>query len=79
VQAELPVIGELGEREQVLVSAWLTGAPDWAVRHCLVAEPRVFDEQLAMLEGILGPLAEWSTAWAEFEGLGMNARRDPGA
>ena len=25
VRAELPVIGELGEREQVLVSAWLTG------------------------------------------------------
>ena len=29
------------------------------------AQLRVFDEQLAMLEGILGPLAEWSTAWAE--------------
>ena len=42
------------------------------------AQLRVFDEQLAMLEGILGPLAEWSTAWAEFEGLVMNARRDPG-
>ena len=25
IQAELPVIGELGEREQVLVAAWLTG------------------------------------------------------
>src|SRR5438876_2309225 len=25
MRAELPVIGELGEREQVLVSAWLTG------------------------------------------------------
>jgi hypothetical protein len=24
-RAELPVVGELGEREQVLVSAWLTG------------------------------------------------------
>ena len=24
-RAELPVIAELGEREQVLVSAWLTG------------------------------------------------------
>ena len=42
------------------------------------AQLRVFDEQLAMLEQILGPLAEWSTAWAEFEGLVMNARRDPG-
>jgi hypothetical protein len=43
------------------------------------AQLRVFDEQLAMLEGILGPLTEWSKAWAEFEGLVMKARRDPGA
>jgi hypothetical protein len=42
------------------------------------AQLRVFDEQLAMLEGILGPLAEWSNTWAEFEGLVMNARRHPG-
>ena len=49
-----------------------------AVRLCLVATPRAFGGQLAMLEGILGPLAEWSTAWAEFEGLVMDARRDPG-
>ena len=40
------------------------------------AQLRVFDEQLAMLEGILGPLAEWSKAWAEFEGLVMNTRPD---
>ncbi len=25
VRAELPLVGELGEQEQVLVSAWLTG------------------------------------------------------
>ena len=31
-----------------------------------------------MLEEIPGPLAGWSQAWAEFEGLVMNARRDPG-
>ena len=39
---------------------------------------RVFDEELAMLEGILGPLADWSKTWAEFEGLVMGGRRDPG-
>ena len=60
------------------MSAWLTGAPDWAVRLCLVAEPRVFGGQLAVLEGILGPLAGQGKAGAEFEGLVMNARRDPG-
>ena len=32
------------------------------------AQLRVFDEQLAMLEGILGPLAGWSKAWAELRG-----------
>jgi hypothetical protein len=42
------------------------------------AQLRVFDEQLAMLEGIIGPLAEWSKAWAEFEGQVVNTRRDPG-
>jgi len=42
------------------------------------AQLRVLDEQLAMLEEILGPLAGWSKAWAEFEGLVMNPRRDPG-
>ena len=41
------------------------------------AQLRVFDEELSMLEGILGPLADWSKAWAEFEGLMMGARRDP--
>ena len=42
------------------------------------AQLKVFDEQLAMLEEILGPLAEWSKAWAGFEGLVMNVRRAPG-
>ena len=42
------------------------------------SEPRVSGGQLAMLEEILGPLAGWSTTWAESGGLVMNARRDPG-
>jgi len=42
------------------------------------AQLRVLDEQLAMLEGILGPLAEWSKTWAQFEGLVMPAPRNPG-
>ena len=41
------------------------------------AQLRTFDEQLAILEGILGPLAEWGNTWAEFEGLVMNTRRGP--
>ena len=42
------------------------------------AQLRVLDEQLAMLEQILGPLAEWGKTWAQFEGLVVNARRNPG-
>ena len=32
---------------------------------------------VASRQRILGPLAEWGNTWAEFEGLLMNARRDP--
>ena len=41
------------------------------------AQLRVLDEQLAMLEQILGPLAEWGKTWAQFEGLVVNTRRSP--
>ena len=41
------------------------------------AQLRVLDEQLAMLEQILGPLAEWGKTWAQFEGLVISARRNP--
>ena len=44
----------------------------------LKAQLTAFDEQLEALEGILGPLAEWSKKWAEFERLVTNARGDPG-
>jgi hypothetical protein len=44
----------------------------------LQAQLAAFDEQLEALEGILGPLAEWSKKWAEFERLVTNARRNPG-
>jgi hypothetical protein len=42
------------------------------------AQLRVLDEQLAMLEQILGPLTEWGKTWAQFEGLVLPARRNPG-
>ncbi len=43
------------------------------------AQLAVFDEQLAALEQVAGPLAEWSKTWAQFERLVMNPRRDPAA
>jgi hypothetical protein len=45
----------------------------------LKAQLSSFDEQLAALEQILGPLAEWSRAWAEFEQRLMNVGRPPEA
>ena len=38
VRAELPVVGELGEREQVLVSAWLTGLRSARTRRAYAAD-----------------------------------------
>jgi hypothetical protein len=43
------------------------------------AQLRVLDEQLAILAQILGPLAEWGNAWAQFEGRVLPARRGPGS
>jgi hypothetical protein len=33
----------------------------------LISQLRAFDEQLEVLERILGPLAEWSRTWADVE------------
>lgn len=38
VRAELPVIGGLGEREQVLVAAWLTGLRSARTRRAYAAD-----------------------------------------
>jgi hypothetical protein len=43
----------------------------------LQAQLTAFDQELAALERILGPLAEWSKTWAEFERLVTNARGSP--
>jgi hypothetical protein len=38
VQGELPVLGELGEREQILVSAWLTGLQSAGTRRAYAGD-----------------------------------------
>lgn len=45
----------------------------------LMGQLRAFDEQLEVLEGILGPLAEWSRSWADLERtmLPRSAATDP--
>jgi hypothetical protein len=45
----------------------------------LQAQLSSFDEQLAVLERILGPLAEWSRTWAELEQRLLRGRRGPAA
>ena len=44
----------------------------------LQAQLAVFDDQLAALEQMVGPLAEWSKTWAQFERLVMNPLHDRG-
>jgi hypothetical protein len=43
----------------------------------LKAQLSSFDEQLKALEQILGPLAEWSRTWAEFEQRLLSPGRGP--
>ena len=42
----------------------------------LQAQLAAFDQQLAALEAMVGPLAEWSKTWAQFERLVLRPRRD---
>jgi hypothetical protein len=52
-----------------------------AQRHsieALKAQLSSFDEQLAALEKILGPFAEWSKTWAELEEWLLRMGRGPG-
>jgi len=37
----------------------------------------LYDEQLAVLEQALGPFAEWSKAWADFEQRALNMGQKP--
>ena len=43
----------------------------------LQAQLSAFDEQLAVLEQILGPLAKWSSTWAELEQRLLTMRQAP--
>ena len=45
----------------------------------LTAQLSAFDEQLGVLEQLLGPLTEWSRTWADFEGRLLNMGRKPEA
>jgi hypothetical protein len=67
-----------------LSAAQVTSIPDSVAAQrrsieALKAQLSAFDEQLAVLEQILGPFAEWSRSWADLEKQLVNMRRSPQA
>jgi hypothetical protein len=86
VTERLEGLAGLGQRVPLpgaLSAAQLTSIADSiaAQRHsieALKAQLSSFDEQLAALEQILGPLAQWSATWADLEKRLMNMGRGQG-
>ena len=72
---DLPLPGAFSAAQVKAISSAL--AAQRSSIAALQAQLTAFDDQLEALEGILGPLAEWSTKWAEFERLVTNARGKP--
>ena len=72
----LPHPGALSAAQLSLIASSVTSQRQGIA--AMQAQLKVLDEQLAMLEQILGPLTEWGKTWAQFEGLVLPARRGPG-
>lgn len=84
----LPALSSLPGLRNLPVPGALTAAQLKSVATSVAAQRRsvealktqltAFDEQLAVLERILDPLADWSAKWAQFEDRLMNLRRGTG-
>jgi hypothetical protein len=74
--AGMPLPGALSAKELKSISTSV--AAQRSSIQSLQAQLKAFDEQLEVLEGFLGPLAEWSSRWAQLEGLMINMGRLPG-
>ncbi len=74
--AGMPLPGALSAKELKSISTSV--AAQRSSIQSLQAQLKAFDQQLEVLEGILGPLAEWSSRWADLEGLMMNMGRPHG-
>jgi hypothetical protein len=61
----LPPPGALSASQLAAMSA--TVAAQRSGIEALQAQLQAFDEQLAVMEQILGPLTEWSRTWADLE------------
>jgi hypothetical protein len=85
----LPNLSSLPGLRNLPVPGALTAAQIKSIATAVTAQRRsvealrtqllAFDEQLAVLERILGPLADWSAKWAQIEDRVMNLRHGPGA
>ena len=73
--AGMPLPGALSAKELKSISSSV--AAQRSSIQSLQAQLKAFDEQLEVLEGILGPLAEWSSRWADLEGLMVRMGRPP--
>ena len=72
-----PLPGGLSAAQMKSIAGSIT-----AQRHsiaALSAQLSSFDEQLAVLEQLLGPLTEWSKTWADLEDRLLNTGRKPEA
>ena len=80
IRAELPVIGELGERDQVLVAAWLTGLRSARTRRAYAADVAAWLGWLAARD--TGALAAgrvhvdlWAATWLDADAAASSVRR----
>ena len=76
VPGGLPLPGALSAAQLTVIADAIA-----AQRHsigALKAQLSSFDEQLAVLERVLGPLAEWSSRWAELEDRLIHVGRSRG-
>ena len=84
----LPALSSLPGLRNLPVPGALTAAQIKSIATAVTAQRRsiealktqltAFDEQLAVLDRILGPLADWSAKWAQVEDRLMNLRHSSG-
>ncbi len=77
VRAELPVVGELGEREQLLASAWLTGLRSARTRRAYAGDVAAWLGWLAERE--TSALAAWRVQVDLWAATQLDAGRRPPA
>jgi hypothetical protein len=75
VPSALPLPGALSAAQMTSIANSI--AAQRRSIEALKAQLSSFDEQLASMEQILGPLAEWSRTWADLEQRLLNMGRRP--